>query len=166
MARYLRYTFITILLVVLQVTIVPFIAIEGVRPDLLLIYVVIISLREGQIPGTIAGFAVGLISDLAVGEFIGLGALTKTGAGFIAGYFYNEMSPLQSLGNYKFLFIVALAGVLHNFVYHMLFLQGLPLTFAEITGKYVLGTTVYTLAVALIPLFQYSSAYRSGRVKG
>lgn len=166
MAQYFRYAVMVIVLTVLQTTVVPFIGLHGVTPDLLLIYVIIIALREGQIPGTVVGFVIGLFSDLAAGDFIGLGALTKTIAGFVAGYFYNEATPLQSLGSSKFLWVVAIAGGIHNLIHHMFLLQGLSLPFTEIIVKFAIGTTIYTMAAALIPMLQYSSKYRSVGVKG
>jgi rod shape-determining protein MreD len=166
MVQFFQYAIIAILLTILQTTIVPFAGLQGVTPDLVLIYIIIISLREGQMTGTVAGFAIGLLGDFAAGDFIGLGALTKTIAGFIAGYFYNETSPIQSLGTSKFLWAVVIAGGIHNLIHHLFLLQGFSMPLNEILIKFVLGTTLYTLAISLVPMLQYSSRLRAARVKG
>jgi rod shape-determining protein MreD len=157
------FALITLILLVVQSTMVPFAALEGVTPDLLLILVVIIALRQGQTAGTIAGFAIGLASDLVMGDFLGLGALTKTVAGFVAGYFYNQTNPLQSLSTYRFIIAVAVSGLAHNVIYYTLLLQGLPVGAHEIIFKYMVGSTFYSLVLSLVPYFHYTSRYRSVR---
>jgi len=161
MIKYARYVLIVIVLLVIQSSVIPFISLAGVTPDLLLIYVVIISLREGQIPGTVGGFLIGLASDLSTGDFIGLGALTKTIAGFVAGFFFNESSPAQSLSTYTFLLAVGIAGIAHNMIHFGFLLQGLPVSVSEIIFKFIIGTTIYTVIVSLLPFFHYASKSKS-----
>src|SRR5512139_3302789 len=107
---------LTIAVLLLHTTIVPFIAIGDVVPDLPLLLVISIAIRRGQIPGTLAGFFIGLALDLLSGGdgVMGLSALTKTVAGFLAGYFYNENKTFQTLGGSQFPVIVLLAGAMHN----------------------------------------------------
>lgn len=155
MIQYGRYVVIAILLLVIQATVVPFIALAGVTPDLLLIYVVIIALRKGQITGTVAGFTIGIATDVVSGDFLGLGALAKTIAGFVAGYFYNELNPEHVLVHYRFLFVIAVAGLVHSIVYYAFLLQGLPVSVTDTLFRYMIGSTVYTLFLSLIPYFHY-----------
>jgi len=162
MTQYARYAVVLILLLVVQATLIPFISLAGVTPDVLLILTVVIALREGQIPGTIAGFIIGLMSDIAIGDFLGLGALTKTLAGFTAGYFYNEMNPMQVLTTYMFILVVAVAGFVHNIIYFAFLLQGFPVSSLEIVIKFMVGSTVYTVIVSLV-LFFYHNA-RTGTI--
>jgi rod shape-determining protein MreD len=160
MIRYGRYALIALLLLVAQASLIQFIAIAGVTPDIVLIYVIVVALREGQVRGTVWGFAIGLAGDVLTGSFLGLGALTKTAAGFVAGYFYNEASPEQPLATYTFLIVVATAGLMHNLLYYLFALQGLSVPLSTIIFKYVAGSTVYTLLVALVPYFFMTSRAR------
>lgn len=160
MTQYARYAVALILLLVVHTTVIPFISLAGVTPDVLLIFTVVIALREGQIPGTIAGFIIGLMSDIAIGDFLGLGALTKTLAGFTAGYFHNEMNPLQVLGTYIFILVVAVAGFVHNIIYFAFLLQGFPVTALEIVIKFMIGSTMYTVIVSLVWFFYYNARSR------
>lgn len=163
MTHYARYAVIVIVLLVIQATIVPFISLAGVTPDVLLIFVVVVALREGQIPGTITGFVVGLTSDIVAGDFLGLGALTKTIAGFTAGYFYNQTNPEQSVSTYTFFITVAAAGLLHNIIYYGFLLQGLPVSVAAIILKFMIGSTAYTVLVSLVPYFYFNSQTKTIR---
>ncbi|MDH3269667.1 MAG: rod shape-determining protein MreD, partial [Ignavibacteria bacterium] len=71
--------------VLIQLTVIPFISIQGVVPDLLLIAVVYFSISYGQIFGTISGASYGLLYDLISGNLVGSTMLSKTVAGFVAG---------------------------------------------------------------------------------
>jgi rod shape-determining protein MreD len=156
MQRYLRYGAITFVLVILQTTIIPYTSIENVIPDILLVWVVYVAIQLGQIPGMVTGFIVGLIVDLVSGQFLGLSALSKTVAGFLAGYFYNENKVDQTVGSYQFLIITAVASVAHNLIYFGIFVQGSDLGFWTAMLRIGIFSTLYTVAAALFPLFIYS----------
>ncbi len=153
MSRYFLIAVISVVLIVIQTTVVSLIALEGITPDLLAIWVVYLALRMGQMKGTIIGFAVGLVFDLATGSFIGLSALTKTLCGFTAGYFYNENKTKLILGSYRFLLIMMVSSFVHNVVYYILFTRGTEIGVIAAIVQYGVTTTLYTSALALIPLF-------------
>ena len=89
MQPYIRSALVVFGLLLFQTTFLPFIALGGYLPDLFILYLVYIALRRGQIEATISGFIIGLLQDIITTQFFGLAALSKTIAGFIAGYFFN-----------------------------------------------------------------------------
>lgn len=147
--------------VLLHTTVIPFIAIGDVVPDLPLLLVIVIAIRRGQIPGTLAGFFIGLALDLLSGAdgVVGLSALTKTAAGFIAGYFYNENKTFQTLGGSQFLVIVLMAGAVHNVLYFVIFLQGSGFSWLWILLRYGLPALLYTAATGLVLMFWIGRKY-------
>src|SRR5690606_37603981 len=88
--RYVAYALIAIVLSLIQFSLLNFVVVQGITPDLLLILVVWIAIREGRFTGTIAGFLIGLTLDIITFDLIGINAFTKTIAGFIAGSFFQE----------------------------------------------------------------------------
>src|SRR5512134_2858578 len=98
MQRIALYVLASLVLLVVDATLVKFLAIATIVPDVLLLWIVYIAIREGQVAGTTAGFAIGVIVSLAGGAttMLGLAALTKTIAGFLAGYFFNENKTFQT----------------------------------------------------------------------
>ena len=104
-------------LLLIQTTIVPLIAINGVIPDLILILLVFYALRYGQIYGTVLGFVYGFLFDVITGSLIGSTMLAKTLSGFVAGYFYNENKQEQYIKSLFFCLIVLLCGVIDSVVY-------------------------------------------------
>lgn len=135
---------IAMALVFLETTVFNSLAVHGVKPDLLLIYVIFIGWRKGTVWGQSTGFLCGLLDDLLQGGLFGSQVLAKTLTGYFSGLgakrlFYNKL-PLQgivifsfSLFNNLWLFII---GLLFNY----------PCPFPVITGY------VYNTLVAL-PIF-------------
>lgn len=158
MRRFVPDILISIAALLLQTTLVKFLAIDTIVPDLLLLWIVVVAVRRGQIPATVAGFALGLILDLLSGPdgMLGLAALTKTLAGFAAGYFYNENKVLVTLGSYRLLLLVAAVSLLHNILYFLILLQGSGIGWSDTVLSYGLPTTLYTVLIALIPMFAYA----------
>jgi rod shape-determining protein MreD len=147
-----------VVVLLLQTTVVRFLAIGGAVPDLVLLWIVGIAVRRGQLTATVTGFGLGLAFDLLSGPdgMIGLSALANTVAGFIAGYFYNENKILQTMSGVRFLFITMLASAAHDLLYFLIILQGLGLQWGEMLLLYALPTTAYTVAIALLPMFAYA----------
>jgi rod shape-determining protein MreD len=147
-----------VVVLLLQTTVVRFLAIGGVVPDLVLLWIIGIAVRRGQLAATVTGFGLGLVFDLLSGPdgMLGLSAMANSVAGFIAGYFYSENKVLQTLGGVRLLFITAIASAAHDLLYFFVILQGLGLPWGEMLLLYALPTTAYTVAVALLPMFAYA----------
>ncbi len=162
MQQYIRYGIATLLLLILQTTIIPFVSIANIIPDVLIVWIVYVAIKLGQIPATVAGFLIGIAIDLVSGHFIGLSALSKTIAGFFAGYFYNENKIDYTIGNYQFLIIVALASLFHNIIYFVIFVQGSEVGFWTAIFQFGLFSTIYTVAFAVLPMFVFSRKLAQG----
>lgn len=105
----------------LQVVVVSSLTVFGGTADLLLVTVVCVGLLRGAIPGAVAGFAGGLVVDLATLDTLGVSSLVLTLAGLWAGR-YGETSargrrlpPLVAVGSITILaalFAVVLRALL------------------------------------------------------
>ncbi len=156
MWKHVKYLFISLIFIVIQIETASLLSLEGITPDILTIWIVYIALQKGQIPATIWGFCIGLIFDFAVGNFIGLSALSKTVVGFAAGYFYGENKALISLGSYRFVLVVLIVSFIHNTVYFTVFTLGSEVTVLKAIFQIGLATTFYTAALTLLPMFVFS----------
>ena len=156
MNRITKNIVVSLMLVVLQTTIVRLFTLEGIIPDILIIWVAYLALTEGQLRGTVWGFSIGLCLDLLSGNFLGLSAMSKTLCGFLCGYFYNENKMHLTLGSYRFLLIVLLASFLHNLLYFMIFTQGTDIRFWQVVMRFGITTTLYTATVSALPMFAFS----------
>jgi rod shape-determining protein MreD len=161
MQRTITYTLVSLLLLLLSTTLVRFFAISEIVPDILLVWIVYIAIREGQVAGMTAGFLLGLLVDLLSGPdgMMGLSALSKTIAGFLGGYFYNENKTLQTLGGYQFIVAIGVVSLVHNVIYFLIFLQGTDMGWWKMILSYGVPTTLYTAAVGLLPMFAIARKY-------
>jgi rod shape-determining protein MreD len=83
---------------VLQVSVIPHLAVRGVVPDVVLLVVVAVGLRHGSEPAMVLGFSGGLLLDLVppADHVAGRWALALLVAGFIAGRVAGRMSGRAS----------------------------------------------------------------------
>lgn len=148
--KLIKYIVILAVLILVQKTFIWLISLStlNITPDLVIIAVVFISISEGKIFGSITGFLAGLTIDLISGSFLGLMALSYSVAGFIAGGFTTEGD--KYLFKFNFLIVLFLSSVISNFIYYIIYFQGLSLNFLEIFSKYILTTSTYTAIVSII----------------
>ncbi len=73
-------------LVVFQFTVLPRLAAGKFEPDILLAFTILIGLSRGKEAGCIAGFILGLLSDINLGTMLGTRALAWTQIGFSAAW--------------------------------------------------------------------------------
>ncbi|MCE5287365.1 MAG: rod shape-determining protein MreD [Pelosinus sp.] len=88
---------------ILQATVTPLIAVNGIKPDFLLIIVVSTGLLTGKERGVGLGFFSGLLQDLVSGSSFGVNILAKMVTGFVCG-----MAERKVFKEYIFLPAIAL----------------------------------------------------------
>ena len=76
---------IIVVALLIQLTLINSITILGLKPDLIMVVIVVFSLLKGEKEGTISGFASGLLQDIFSTGLLGINALAKTVVGFICG---------------------------------------------------------------------------------
>ena len=160
-AKQIKYALLSLFFVVIQTQVMRLLSIEGITPDILIIWIVYVALRRGQMQGMLWGFTVGLAFDLITGNFIGLSALSKTVAGFTGGFFYNENKTQLTLRSYQFIVIVLAASIIHNTIYFFIFTQGSDIRLLRAVFQYGLTTALYTSLVTLLPMFSFARKYHA-----
>jgi rod shape-determining protein MreD len=145
----------------LQATLVPHLAIAGIRPDLPLVVAVGLALWRGPLAGTLAGFFVGLAQDLTNPAFLGLNALAKSLLGYAVGslraHFDAHSLPAHAA-------LLAVAVLVHDLVYLTVFTR---LALSELflgLGLRSVPTAVYTAVVGSWALAALGSTTRRSRL--
>jgi rod shape-determining protein MreD len=107
MARPFLLLVISLAVLLVQTTAIPFVAVAIVR--ILSVWIVYLGIARGPVTASTAGFFLGLTLDILAGEdgMLGLSSLTKAVAGFLAGYTFNENKTAQTLSSAQFPVIVA-----------------------------------------------------------
>jgi len=159
MERFLRSAGVVLVLLLLQTTFIPYLALLGYVPDILLPWLVYVALRRGQVEASLYGFGVGFLQDITATKFLGLAALAKTISCFVIGYFYNENTTGQTLGSYRYVLIVMLCSFIHDVVYFSVFFLGVEGSLMSHVLQFSIASTVYTGVVTLLPMFVFSQKY-------
>lgn len=156
--KYIIYFFILLVIILLHTIVVDIIAIEDITPDLFLIFVVWLTLKEGTYFGLFAGFFIGLLFDTISADIIGTNALSKTVVAFITGFFYKERNDYKIIQNYKFILIVLFTTIIHNLIYFFFYIKTSEQNFMLFYLKYGIASAFYTtFFAALVFLFQIPS---------
>jgi len=103
-------------ILILQTTVMENVALSVIKPDLVMLVVVLNCFLLGTKEGAFLGFVGGIIEDLFSGSYIGLNALSKMVAGYLAGAagerLYRENIPVAAAVT----FIASLAGLTVNYL--------------------------------------------------
>jgi rod shape-determining protein MreD len=148
--KLILYPLIAVILCLTQISLINFIEIGGLTPNLLIILTVWITISEGQFIGLFAGFGIGLLFDIFSLDVIGTNALAQTVAAFISGWFYKVGKENLILGNFRFILIVFLGAFVHNIIYFFLYLKVSELNFINFFLKYGIATSFYTTVFSVI----------------
>ena len=154
--QYLIYAGIGFLLIVVQVLVSRFLSIAGVSPDFLLIFLIWLTIREGQFAGMVGAFVLGVLLDVFSSGILGAHALSLTVACFLCGYFYNPDRIEQNMRNWPFLLLTLLGAVLNNSLYYFLMTRGSEISFTEFVFRYGAVGALYTVFIAIFPLLYWS----------
>lgn len=150
-----RYFLVLLILVILQLTVVPLIAIGSVIPDLVIILVIVFTLRYGQFYGTIFGAFSGLLLDLASGGILGSAMFSKTISAFTAGYFYNENKIDYNTSSMFLLLIVFLCSTINSFFFLVITSSEIKLTLSHLILEQGILPGIYTTLFSLIVVIYY-----------
>lgn len=161
--RILLYGLLFLVSIVLQSTILHFFEIGGAKPDLLLVFVVLLAILKGKKAGASIGFFFGLLEDLVIGKYIGMQALIKMITGFLIGYLHgtifqeNLAVPIIAAG---------LGTVLHDTAYFTLLnMIGIELFGMKGILLFIFFSALYNICIALIVYWKLNDSVMNGYLK-
>lgn len=114
-----RPIIIFLIILFLQIKVIPIISLEGVIPDLIIIFLAFYTLKNGRLWGLVAAAIAGLVFDMVSGGLIGGAMFSNTIAIFITGLFYKEQKSEFYIHSYFFALIILIASVINATVYSM-----------------------------------------------
>ncbi len=144
-------TFFAVLLV--QLTVVPLIAIAGVIPDFVLISLVYYSISRDQFYGTVLGGTYGVFLDLITGSLLGSSMLSKTIAGFTAGYFSTETKKEINIKTYIFSLIVFICALIDSIIFSFFSAFDVQTNIFKLLFEQALLPSLYTAMVSILFIF-------------
>lgn len=122
MSEIVKLTLAGLFFLILQIFIAPLISISDVKPDILLIYVMVIAVTRGSYTGLAAGFLVGLLQDMASMGVLGVMALSKSSLAFWGGLWIEQRE--SSMSFWTWMLIIIPAALFQDWLSGLFLLQG------------------------------------------
>ena len=93
--QWTKYVIPFFIVYIIQLWSVEFLSLSAIRPDFCVLLILYWSVRDGRFSGTIAGFILGLLTDLSgTGSFFGLSPMLYSITAYAGGYLnrlYNKL---------------------------------------------------------------------------
>ena len=110
MKKVLVYCGLVLLLVPVQTTLLPHVAIWDIKPDFGLVLAAIIGVLAGELEGLVVGLAIGWILNLYSAGDLWLNLVTTAGAGLFAGLLARQVAEITPTILSAGLLLLSLAG--------------------------------------------------------
>lgn len=150
--RTLLYFLLFFILSAVQINFLDIIKIYDFIPDILLILIVWITLREGVYFGLIMAFFAGVIHDSIALNPYGLTALCYIIPAFVLKFFKSKENYQKDLFTLRFLVFTFISTLLSSFLKVLLtmniFTEDIEIYFVQ----QILGISIYTSIIALFPI--------------
>ena len=148
MKRIICSFFMMIILYLIQTTIFNKVTVAGIKPNVVIILVVLIGYKYGKIPGMLMGFFMGLFLDLTEYDYIGYYSLIYLIIGYLLGFsnkLYTNDSTLIPLG------LVGASDFVLNFLIFITgFLLRNRLDLPYYMMRIILPEVVYTIIISAL----------------
>ena len=131
---------------VLQSSLLPFLEVRGIKPDLLMVMLIGMGFCGGNPLGIIVGLATGLLADVLYGQALGLHALQYMLIGFGAGLFYDRVTYAKLL--YPMMLTVGACLLKNILLYFYLFFSQTDMNAGAFVSRVVFPEMGYTLVLA------------------
>lgn len=92
--KFLLYALLALVVVPFQTTLLHYVSILGVRPDLGLVAACLVGFLGGELDGLILGLILGCFQDMLSAGDLWINVVTKGGAGFLAGLAGRHMAHM------------------------------------------------------------------------
>lgn len=135
-----------LVVLILQISLSQILTFFDARPDLLLIYLLHVTLRHGRYAGLLTGFCLGLAQDALSLGTLGVIALLKCNIGFWMGVWFEGRVSALSTG--WWMVFLSFAALFQNFIAGLFYVGGTA--YSDYVLWVVIPTTVYTCLLGLL----------------
>ncbi len=147
--NFLKSMSFLILGLILQQTLVQIISIGSIKPDLVMVVLVAVSMRYGSVVGLFSGLTIGLIQDVYSIEALGANAMAKCLVGYSTGLLDEKVIKVMPATKVLFL---GVAFLVHDAIYSLAAgFHGMQFWNAMLTRTVPSG--IYTLLVGSLVFY-------------
>jgi len=151
--KYFKYTVVFLIVFFIDANLLDLISIKGITPNIILVFLIFLSLRETQMVSTLSGFGSGLFQDFFTMSLVGLSSLSYSISSFLASFF-RKLKGAHTISQLALIFF--LITIIHDRIYQFIFLLGTNQQFFKSFFRFTLPKAVYTTVFAIMINFLFS----------
>jgi rod shape-determining protein MreD len=163
--KVLFYFFFMLLFLLLQTTLLKYAAIRGVKPNIMIVFIIVTALLRGAVEGGTLGFFAGLALDMMFGGVLGFHALLGLYLGIAAGSINKSLFRENMLVVIFFTFVFSVAYESSVFIINNIMSGDIKLLYA--LTRVILPEAAYNSAmvVPVLPFLIKADRWFKGSVK-
>lgn len=146
--KILFYSFFIFLFLALQTTLLDYASVYGVKPNILIVFIIVAALLRGNVEGGAVGFFAGLAIDMSFGSALGFYALLGFYLGIAAGSVNRRLFRDNLLVVLFFTFIYSIAYESMVYIINNIMSGNLQLLYP--LTRVILPEAVYNCAVSVL----------------
>ena len=97
-------------MVAVETTVIPYISVGGIGPDIIGSLVALVSMLSGRQVGLFVAIVAGLMEDMSSGQFLGLFTIVRLAIAYLAGAAYQKVFQEWALVPMVLVFVTGFAG--------------------------------------------------------
>lgn len=148
--RVALYVLLVLLIIVLQTTLLEYLTVFGVKPNLVIIFVVCSALLNGSPEGAITGIIMGLAIDMISGKLLGFNALLGMYSGIAVGSLNKRIYKENVLVIMVAAFLTTIIYEWFIFFSYTLFNQEKALMMLNPFTSVILPEAVYNSVISIV----------------
>lgn len=148
---------------ILQISIMGYFSIGGVKPDLVIVWVILDAFIRGKNEGALVGFLSGLFIDILDGAYLGLYALSYMACGYMVGSLKDKLYKDSSI---IIMFLVWLSVMFtQSLQYVILCFAGEIMPVGLSLSKVICSTAIYTAVLVPFVYQRFNHSNKEGLMK-
>lgn len=133
----------------LQLTVLDYISVLGVKPDIMLVSIVFFGLFFGSSAGLEAGLVSGIIQDIFVLDFFGINMIVLGVTGFVAGAINEKVFKESPLTRTILVLFFVLFSMSMHFIAASFLSRYINLAFSEYFANSIVSASIYTGLISI-----------------
>jgi len=150
--KYIKYILLYLFIFSIENSIIKLISINGIVPDLSLIFLIFFGFKESQVKSTITGLIIGLFVDIFNFNLVGLTSLAKSVTGFLSSYFQQIKKNVTPS---RIALSVLVLSLIHNIIIQIILSIGTDTGILKLIVYKSVPGAVYTTIFAVIINFLF-----------
>ncbi len=141
-----NYLIIGGVIALIQVYMGQLLEVNGIVPDLILVYIICVALLSGHQTALVLGLVIGFLYDIFFNDFIGLYSIFYTTIGYFVGYFRNNFF----YSNVQIALVFSVLATIIKFMFFKILKVIIFSNFEMVNILVIFYTIIYNIIICIV----------------